>query len=47
MTKWARMRKRKERRRMEEASVNYAPEENEVKLAEPKKVFDTAKRFLI
>ena len=43
MTKWARMRRRKERRRAEEASVNYAPEENEVKLAEPEKVFDTAK----
>ena len=39
MTKWARMRKRKERIRAE-SSTNYASEENEAKLTEPEKISD-------
>ena len=42
MTKWARMRKRKERMR-EETSKSSASEQNEVKLAEPGKTFDNVK----
>tara|TARA_B100001750_G_C15102047_1_gene395907 strand:- start:78 stop:536 length:459 start_codon:yes stop_codon:yes gene_type:complete len=42
MTKWARMRKRKERIRAE-SSTNYASEENEAKLTEPEKISDNIK----
>ena len=42
MTKWARMRKRKERRR-EEVSKSAEYEENEVKLTEPEKISDNVK----
>jgi len=38
MTKWARMRKRKERKRAEEASRRSEAEGTEVKLAEPEKI---------
>ena len=38
MTKWARMRKRKERKRAEEALGRYEAEGTEVKLAEPEKI---------
>jgi hypothetical protein len=38
MTKWARMRKRKERKRAEEASRISESEGTEVKLAEPEKI---------
>ena len=38
MTKWARMRKRKERKRAEEASRRPEAEGTEVKLAEPEKI---------
>ena len=38
MTKWARMRKRKERRRMEQEPTNSASEGNEIKQTEPEKV---------
>jgi len=38
MTKWARMRKRKERKRAEEASRRSESEGTEVKLAEPEKI---------
>ena len=38
MTKWARMRKRKERKRAEEASRRPEVEGTEVKLAEPEKI---------
>ena len=43
MTKWARMRRRKEKRK-EEASKSSTVEENEVKLAQPEKVYDNVKR---
>ena len=43
MTKWARMRRRKERRRAEEASKNSTFVESEVKLAEPEKISDNVK----
>ena len=43
MTKWARMRKRKERSRAEEASTSSAIEENEPKLAEPEKISSNVK----
>ena len=39
MTKWARMRRRKERKRTD-TSTGSAPEGNEVKITEPKKIFD-------
>ena len=39
MTKWARMRRRKERKRAE-TSTGSAPEGNEVKITEPKKISD-------
>ena len=39
MTKWARMRRRKERKRTE-TSTGSAPEGNEVKLTEPEKISD-------
>ena len=38
MTKWARMRKRKERKRAEEASRGSEAEGTEVKLAEPENI---------
>ena len=38
MTKWARMRRRKERRRTEESLRGYKAEEKEVKLTEPEKI---------
>jgi len=38
MTKWARMRKRKERKRAEEASRRSEAEGTEVKLAEPENI---------
>ena len=38
MTKWARMRRRKERKRAEEASRRSEAEGTEVKLAEPEKI---------
>ena len=38
MTKWARMRKRKERKRAEETSRRSEAEETEVKLAEPENI---------
>ena len=38
MTKWARMRKRKERKRAEEALRRLEAEETEVKLAEPENI---------
>ena len=40
MTKWARMRKRKERRRAEQASKNYPSKINEAKPTEPEKISD-------
>ena len=40
MTKWARMRKRKERRRAEQASKNSPSKINEVKPTEPEKISD-------
>ena len=43
MTKWARMRRRKERRRAEELPKNSTTEGNETKLAEPKKITDNVK----
>ena len=43
MTKWARMRRRKERRRAEEASKNSTFVESEVKLTEPEKISDNVK----
>ena len=43
MTKWARMRKRKERRRTEEASKNSVFAESESKLNEPEKISDNVK----
>ena len=43
MTKWARMRRRKERRRVEETTKHFSSEENETKLAEPEKVSDNVK----
>ena len=43
MTKWARMRRRKERRRVEEASKNSTFVESEAKLAEPEKISDNVK----
>ena len=44
MTKWARMRKRKERRRAE-TPTNFVSEVNEEKLPEPKKVSDNVKHY--
>ena len=44
MTKWARMRRRKERIKAEEASKNSVSEEKEVKLAEPEKISDDVRR---
>jgi len=38
MTKWARMRRRKERKRAEEALTNSGVEEKEVKLVEPENI---------
>ena len=38
MTKWARLRKRKEKRRVEEAAKSSHSEGKEVKLAEPEKI---------
>ena len=43
MTKWARMRRRKERRRAEEASKSSTFVESEAKLAEPEKISDDKK----
>ena len=43
MTKWARMRRRKEKRKEEELKSSTV-EENEVKLAQPEKVYDNVKR---
>ena len=43
MTKWARMRKRKERSRTEEASKNSVFAESESKLNEPEKISDNVK----
>ena len=40
MTKWARMRKRKERRRAEQASKNSPSKINEAKPTEPEKISD-------
>jgi len=44
MTKWARMRKRKERKRAEEASRRSEAEGTEVKLAEPEKISENIQR---
>ena len=38
MTKWARMRRRKERKRTEESLRGYKAEEKEAKLTEPEKI---------
>ena len=43
MTKWARMRRRKERRREEQESTNSIPEVNEIKPTEQKKNPDKTK----
>ena len=40
MTKWARMRRRKERRRVEQEPINSIPEVNETKPTEQKKIPD-------
>ena len=44
MTKWARMRRRKERRRTEESLRGYKAEEKEVKLIEPEKISENIQR---
>jgi len=44
MTKWARMRRRKERKRAEEASRRSEAEGTEVKLAEPEKISENIQR---
>ena len=44
MTKWARMRKRKERKRAEEALGRSEAEGTEVKLAEPEKISENIQR---
>ena len=43
MTKWSRMRKRKERKREEEKSANFASEGNEIKQTESENVSDKIK----
>jgi len=44
MTKWARMRKRKERKRIEEELRRSNAEETEAKLAEPEKISENIQR---
>ena len=44
MTKWARMRRRKERMRAEEALTGSKAEEKEVKLIEPEKISENIQR---
>ena len=44
MTKWARMRRRKERKRTEESLRGYKAEEKEVKLIEPEKISENIQR---
>ena len=44
MTKWARMRRRKERMRAEEALSRPKDEEKEVKLTEPEKISENIQR---
>tara|TARA_B100001750_G_C15143079_1_gene415712 strand:+ start:5 stop:478 length:474 start_codon:yes stop_codon:yes gene_type:complete len=43
MTKWARMRRRKERRKAEQESTNSVSEGNEIKPTEPEKIPDKIK----
>ena len=43
MTKWARMRRRKERLRAQETPTNSVSEENKTNLAEPEKISDNVK----
>ena len=43
MTKWARMRRRKERRKAEQESTNSVSEGNEIKPSEPEKIPDKIK----
>ena len=43
MTKWARMRRRKERKRMEQKSTNSVSEGNKIKPTEPEKIPDKIK----
>ena len=43
MTKWARMRRRKERLRAQETPTNSVSEENKTNLAEPEKISDNTK----
>ena len=44
MTKWARMRRRKERKKAEEALRSSEVEEKEVKLIEPEKISENIQR---
>ena len=45
MTKWARMRRRKERRRVEQESTSSIPEVNEINPPEQKKIPDKIKQY--